>query len=139
MRTETRIVLWDLLSGLIGLSGAVFVRRVQRAAAEVDDDAPEPNSFSVRGAVFGTLSAVGIQYIDDRNVGGIRSTLRRRLGFTLGWTVLQQRFHSNDPADSWSFVLGNSLGRITYRIWFGVVRPIPEARLEYRGFLPWRR
>lgn len=139
MRTETRIVIGDLLGGLFGLSFLVFVRRVQRAATEMDDNASEPDPFSVRRAVLGALSAIGITYIDDRDIAGVRSRFGRRIGFSFGWTALQQRLGSNDPAGSWSFALGHVVGRIAYRIWFGIVRPIPEHRLEYRGFLPWRR
>lgn len=139
MRTETRIVLGEFLGGLASLLGLVFVRRVQQAATEVDDDTQEPNPLSVRRAVLGTLSAIGITYMDDRDIAGVRSRFGRRIGFTLGQAALRRRFGSTDPAGSVSFAFGYVLGGIAYRIWFGVVRPIPEARLEYRGFLPWRR
>ncbi len=139
MRTDTRIVLGDLLGGLVGLLSIVFVRRIQRASAELSDDAPKPKRFSPREAVFGALSAIGTRYIDDRDIAGVRSRVRRWIGFTLGKSILHRRIGSNDLADSWAFALGHSLGAIAHRVWFGIVRPIPEPRLEHRGFLPWRR
>lgn len=139
MRTETRIVVRDLLAGLIGLSGVVFARQVQRATIELDDDTQEPDPFSVQRAVLGALSAIGIAYIDDHDVAGVRSEFGRQIGFTFGWAALQRRFGSNDPAGPLSFAFGYALGGIAYRIWFGIVRPIPEPRLEHRGLLPWRR
>lgn len=138
MRTETRIVAGDLLGGLIALSGAVFLRRVQQAAAEGNEIGRPAGELSIRKAGFGVLFAMGFAYIDDRNVAGVRSSVRRRIGFTLGQSLLQQ-FALNDPNDSWSFAIGNGFGAIAYRVWFGIVQPIPEPRLEYRGFLPWRR
>lgn len=132
MQRETKIIAFDIGMSLFGLIGSAYNLWLQRQHAE----APNLSPFSVRQAVSGALWAVLFTYADDHDVGGVRQSRKRLLLFMLGWNLLIQKI---DPEIDWSFSLGSAFGSLAYRFWFGIVRPIPEPRLNYSGFLRRRR
>lgn len=132
MKRETRIIATDLVGGLTTITTEYWLLQYRKEQSELFDDDFE-TAFSATDLLFGCLSAICFAYLDDRDVAGVRRNCRRRLGFMLGWTALNLRLGPTSP--SWSLGIGSALGTIYYRIWFGIIRPIPEPRLKYRGFL----
>ncbi|MCH7660812.1 MAG: hypothetical protein IH933_09620 [Euryarchaeota archaeon] len=132
MQRETKILVLEIGVLLFGIIGMICNLWLQHK----DDEAPELSPFSVRQAVSGAISAVALTYIDDHDVGGVRRSCKRLVLFMFGWNLLIQKI---DPEIDWSFSLGSAFGSLAYRFWFGIVRPIPEPRLNYSGFLRRRR
>ncbi|MFC6904280.1 hypothetical protein [Halalkalicoccus tibetensis] len=128
MRTETKVLVFEVGMALFGLIAVLSGRRLQRQYDEI----PGPEAFSLRQTISGAISAVVLSYTDDHDIGGIRRSRTRQLLFAIGWNLLVRKL---DPEFEWSFGFGSVLGTLLYRVWFGIVRPIPEPRLNYRGFL----
>jgi hypothetical protein len=132
MQRKTKIIATDLVGGLIMIVSERELLRSRREHPELFDDDPD-TTFLPRDAFFGILSTICFSYLDDHDFAGVRRNRRRRLGFMIGWTALNLRFGPTGP--SWSLGIGRALGTICCRFWFGIVRPVPEPRLKYRGFL----
>ncbi|ADJ15104.1 hypothetical protein [Halalkalicoccus jeotgali] len=128
MRTEAKILVFDIGVSLLGILSIAFSWWIQRQ----HDGASEWGPFSFREAILGATSSIAVSYVSDHDWWGVRRSRKRRTLLSLGWNVLFQKHTSESD---WSFGLGSVLGSLSYRIWFGIVRPIPEPRLTYRGFL----
>lgn len=109
---------------------------LNRRLGHQHDEIPDPSPLSIRQAVSGALSAVASTYIKDHDVGGVRRSRKRFVLFMLGWNLIVRKL---DSETSWSFGFGGAVGLLAYRIWFGIIRPIPEPRLNYSEFLRRRR
>lgn len=86
----------------------------------------ERPSVHIEWFVAGIIYAIGGSWARDRDLGGIRTDWKRRgllavvlatVGITIGSQTSKPTF--ND------FALGDSIGKLCYRLWYGVLHPLP--------------
>jgi hypothetical protein len=106
-----------------------FVGQLLRLVHEVSKQrTAQKEGIQLRRELFvaGVIYAIGSSLAHDRDVGGIRSNWKHRgllggllviVGVVLGSQTSKSTFHD--------FALGDSLGRLCYRFWYGVLRPLP--------------
>jgi hypothetical protein len=85
----------------------------------------EQTSISASGLVLGVLyRSLGL-WLRDRDVGGVRTNRRRGLLFSLFTSVARRRFLPRTKVFKSNFGVGQTLGMVVYRLWYGVLRPLP--------------
>ena len=121
-RTRARI---DFVTSVLSLLFGVFVRR--RFAA--DRSSSVRPSWLLAGSGYELLSC----WSYDNDVRGTRTNRLRRalLGmgkflFGLGLTLGIRSFSDSSTARQ-DFSLGRNVGHVGYRLWYGVLRPLPGA------------
>lgn len=88
----------------------------------------EPHPVLPRALVAGAVSRAIGHWLSDHDVCGIRTNRRRRLLFTLRWKLqntLIQRFASDPDAFQYNYSIGTPIGTIGYRLWYGLLHPLP--------------
>jgi hypothetical protein len=123
-RTRARI---SFVGSVAGLILTVFVLR--RFSGE------GRNSFSVYPGwlALGSVSRVAYCRAYDRDLGGIRTSRWRRVSvaavrFLLGLGfALAIRESSESSSIRQNVSLGEKVGRTGYRLWYGVLRPLPDT------------
>ncbi len=96
-----------------------------------NDEDGQSVSLVPRWLVAGFAYRVGYYWAHDRDIGDIRTNLRHRalsslfrlllgVGLTLGL-----RTSSRSESLWYSLSTGESAGQIVYRLWYGVLRPLP--------------
>ncbi|OVE84533.1 hypothetical protein [Natronolimnobius baerhuensis] len=118
-RPWKRIAL-DVVVGLTALLAAQQLRHLEEASPD-----PEGITLRPRWALVGALSSSGWGYASDVDFCGLRRSRLRRGVATVIWSALLYRLQPNDSSTTYSVAVGNGLGTLAYRFWFGVVRPRP--------------
>ncbi len=121
VKRRTRAI-FEFGIGVIGLLAQV---RIWRALS--DDADEEGNQVSMSGLAVGLLSGVLSIWARDRDVGGIRTSRRRSMLFSAGQLGLRRKFLPQTTAFRRYFGLGQTAGVVTYRLWYGVLRPLPGS------------
>lgn len=126
VQRRTRALAELVLSTLL-LFGLVRLRKFKfDYADEVDGTAPHP--VSPRALTTGAVSGAIEGWLSDRDVCGIRTNWRRRLLFSLRTrlqTTLIQRYVSDPDVFEYDHAIGAAIGRIVYRLWYGLLHPLP--------------
>lgn len=120
MRRRT-IALLEL--GGSGLLLSLLVRFRKRIGRE-DEPIPIRPSAVALGAIWGVTYLWGY----DRDVAGIRTNRKRRILVQLGSEAalrIARRSLSESLATSYNHLLGTLAGSIAYRLWYGLLRPLP--------------
>lgn len=109
-----------------------FVLRVRKFrydhADEVDGDEPEP--LSPRWVATGAVTSAINMWLRDRDAYEIRTNRRRRFLFSalrFGLGRMGRRFASNSEEVTESNSLGVAIGLVAYRLWYGILRPLPRS------------
>ncbi|NGM69646.1 hypothetical protein G6M89_11620 [Natronolimnobius sp. AArcel1] len=118
-RPWKRIAL-DAVAGLTAVVAAQQLRHVTEASPN-----PEGVELRPRWALVGALSSIGWGYASDADIGGLRRSRLRRGVVAVSWGALSYRLQPSDSSTTYSVALGNGIGTLAYRFWFGVVRPRP--------------
>jgi hypothetical protein len=88
----------------------------------------EPHPVSPSALTTGAVSSAIGHWLSDHDVCGIRTNWRRRLLFTLRWKLqntLIQRWTSEPDAFQYNYSIGTVAGTIGYRLWYGLLHPLP--------------
>lgn len=118
--TSRRRAVAEFLTSVVGLMFQAYVlKHLNRR-----DDYDGPPKVSPKGLVAGTLYEFGYHAARDRDVGRIRTNKYR--GFALGiCSGLAQRRLISDEEFRYGFDTGGLVGTVLYRLWYGVLRPVP--------------
>ena len=107
-----------------------FVLRTRKSLAEyadeVDEDGPVPLSPS--GIAIGAVMSLVTTWLSDLDVLAVRTNRRRRILFELvrsGQGGVFARFTSTPESFEVSYGLGSVCGLVVYRLWFGLLHPLP--------------
>lgn len=88
---------------------------------EEESTFPDP-----RWLVAGFVYRVGYSWAYDTDRGDLRTSRTRRAGVKGGVNTLVRRLPQGRSAARWSFSLGARLGRVAYRLRYGVLGPVPD-------------
>lgn len=111
-RTRARLELLGNISSLVAL---VFL--YNRSS---DTDPPSP-----RWLLVGAISMLPYSWAVDRDWRHTRSSYRQRALSAVGWTVIQQVLLPDEESAKHGFSIGMLAGSIVYRLWYGLLRPLP--------------
>jgi hypothetical protein len=117
-RTWARIV---FLSNLLVLPLRVYQWR--RTAGEDGESVP----LALRWLVTGMGYQVAHCWAYDHDLGAIRTKRWRRILLAVVWFVLSLRAFPRSEGEYHNFSIGGTIGRISYRFWYGVLRPLPDT------------
>ena len=90
-----------------------------------DDSIDPPPALSTSEMAVGAVEQVAYHWAHDGDIWGIRSSRRRRYLFSAARMLAQRRLLSRDEADQYSRGVGGMVGVIAYRLWYGLLRPLP--------------
>ena len=79
-----------------------------------------------RWLAAGFVYRVAYSWAYDTNRGGLRTSRVRRAGVKTGVNGLLRQLPQGRSAARWSFSLGARLGRVAYRLRYGVLGPVPD-------------
>ena len=85
----------------------------------------EPTYPSVYGLAAGALYRSADLWIHDRDVGRIRTNPYRGILFGICKTGFERRLCPQDEEFQDDFSIGGTAGMVGYRLWFGLLRPLP--------------
>ena len=107
-----------------------FVLFLRKATADLpEDEEIEPNQpLSLAVLAFGAGTSALSVLLSDHDVCRIRTSRRRRLLFGLLWSGKDRvltRFASNPGAFRGSLSIGEAVGLVAYRLWYGILHPLP--------------
>lgn len=118
-RTKARLV---FLSNVL-LSPIMYrFIRWYRATSDGESTSMVPRWFA---AGMGYQAAYYWAY--DHDFGAIRTSRWRRTLFSGVQSTLMSRLFSQSEGGRLSFLLGTNVGAIGYRLWYGVLRPLPGS------------
>ena len=100
----------------------VFPLRVYQWYRATDEHG-RPVSLVPQWLVAGLTYRVAYAWAYDHDLGAIRTKRWRRASFGLSLGTLTQWALPSSGSARHSFSLGESIGRVGYRLWYGVVRP----------------
>src|SRR5699024_6513766 len=116
-----------LVMNLLLVSALIRLWKLQFDHSDEIDRA-EPQPVLPAALAIGAMSrAVGC-WLFDHDVWSIRTNWRRRLLFTFRWSVQKrfiQRYTSKPDALQYNFSIGTAVGTIGYRLWYGLLHPLP--------------
>jgi hypothetical protein len=92
-----------------------------------EEEWDDPTHVSWRGLAAGVLYAGAYRWVRDRDVGGVRTDRRRGLLLSLCSLALRRRLLPRTREFRNNFGIGRTAGTLGYRLWYGLVRPLPET------------
>ena len=103
---------------------------LRKATADLpEDERIEPNQpLSPIALIFGAGTSALSVLLSDYDVCGLRTSRRRRLLFGFLWSGKDRvlaRFASNPDAFRESLAIGETAGLVVYRLWYGILHPLP--------------
>ena len=121
---------FDVVIGVVSLKLIFRIRAfLDEHADDVEEEPPEP--FSPKGLVLGAVVSILNTYLSDLDVFGIRTNWRRRLLFSFlrrAEGKMLNRLLTTTDSFELSYSIGGLYGMIAYRLWYGVLRPLPDPR-----------
>jgi hypothetical protein len=93
-----------------------------RAAEERNSDL-----FVPRWLFAGVGFQVAYSRAYDQDLGSIRTKRWRRFFLGIPWAILYRQLVPRSEAIRRNFSTGESIGRTGYRLWFGVLHPLPDT------------
>lgn len=121
MISRRRAVAEVLLSAV-----ALVLHGHSRKIVKQRDDYDDPPAISAEGFVTGILYQLAFHSGYDRDVGQIRTNKYRGLAYGI-FSVAIQRWLFPDQEFRYSFNSGGLVGTILYRLWYGVLHPVPST------------
>jgi hypothetical protein len=88
-----------------------------------------PIAVSPVSLAVGALSAMLRVWARDRNCAKIRTNWRRRVvaeSVWQGWQRLVPRLSSDARTTRYNFAVGAVIGAVGYRLWYGLLHPLPS-------------
>lgn len=122
-RTRARL---ELVVSVVTLGVEIWRRRFLRRHGEDGDLTP----LSPSGVAAGALSRVVHLSLYDRDVWRIRTSRRRGFLFGLGAFALARalrRRRSDPEAFDHGRLVETGVGTVCYRLWYGLLRPLPGS------------
>ena len=95
-------------------------------ADEIDEAEPYP--VSPTALSVGAVSGIAERWLYDHNVWNIRTNRWRRILFNVRWPVrnhLIRRYASEPGMFRHNYSIGTVIGTIGYRLWYGLLHPLP--------------
>ena len=123
MGRRTR-ALAEIIAAVLGL---LFQVSVLRQARNNEEAPAELGGISVFGIAAGALYRGVYLRIRDRDLGGVETSPYRRFLFGVCSYRLKKRVLLWTMAFRSSFSVGETIGTIGYRCWYGLLRPLPGA------------
>lgn len=115
MVTEQTRARMEFIGSITSLLAILLFRR--------RSDEYEP--LSRRWMIAGFVSMIPYQWAYDRDWHSLKSSTRRRGIATMGWSAIQQFILPENESVKYSFSIGMLAGSIVYRLWYGVLQPLP--------------
>ncbi|KTG09094.1 hypothetical protein AUR64_14955 [Haloprofundus marisrubri] len=115
------------IGALLQLVFSVLLLLFERWVREEAAKRGEPVSSSPKTIASSTLYHLGYLWLRDRDVGGIRTNRLRAFGFQLAQSRLSNRLFLQSDDGEHDYLLGFALATIGYRLWYGVLRPLPGS------------
>ncbi|MCU4972797.1 hypothetical protein OB955_08595 [Halobacteria archaeon AArc-m2/3/4] len=117
--TSRRRAVIEFFAAILALLLMVYGRTSLRRREEYDD----PPAISAAGVAAGTLYQLAFHAARDRDCGQIRTNRYRVVAYGLSAGLVRRWLFSNDFHHS--FNAGELGGTILYRLWYGVLHPVP--------------
>ncbi|MFC4549877.1 MULTISPECIES: hypothetical protein [Halorussus] len=89
------------------------------------DEDGEPVPLSPRWLVAGMGLQVAYTWAYDRDIGDIRTKRLRSVIIAVLWGIVSLRVFPRSESVSRNLSIGGSFGEVAYRLWYGVLRPLP--------------
>jgi hypothetical protein len=112
----------ELAIAVVTLLYSLFLRKYLREAAE-EESGPQP--LSSGGLAAGALSQGIYLWAYDRDVGHVRTNRRRGLLVGACRLLVRRRVLPRTESFRVSVRLGEMVGTVVYRLWYGLLRPLP--------------
>ncbi|RDI72326.1 hypothetical protein [Halopelagius longus] len=112
----------EFLISVAALVTQTYSRNVLNRREEYDD----LPSLSAKGILVGTLYQLAYHSAFDRDWGQMRSNKYRGVAYSLCWALIQRRLFPSDGFQQ-GFGTGGLVGTILYRLWYGVLHPVPGS------------
>ncbi|EMA38558.1 hypothetical protein [Halococcus hamelinensis] len=126
--------IFELVLGVFVLRFVLRTRKfVAEHADEIDEDGPAP--LSPKGVAIGAAMSLVTTWLSDRDVLEVRTNRRRRILFELvrgGQSRVFSRFASTSESFEVSYGLGSVCGLVVYRLWYGLLNPLPGPESRTR-------
>jgi len=113
-RTRARV---SFLGAIVSL-----VQQAYQRSTKTDD---EPIPLASRWVLVGTVYQLAYCWAFDHDVGALRTNLWRRALFVVVTTPIVFLWFSRSPAVVQNISMGGGFARIGYRLWYGVLHPLP--------------
>lgn len=115
---------------LVELVGSGLTLLVSIRLREYIETQDEPIPVSLSGVTVGMLSQGSRLWLWDNDVAGVRTNRGRRLLHQLawsGWQLVVRRSVLDSRVAGYDFHLGRLIGTMVYRLWYGLLRPLPGS------------
>lgn len=99
--------------------------RLWRSLLNDREERDEPTPVSLTGLALGALYGGSYLWIHDRDVGEIRTNSRHGLLFSVCAMGIRRRFLPRTTEYRRNFGVGQLVGMVAYRFWFGLLRALP--------------
>lgn len=107
---------------------SALYRTIQKGAQILGNQEDEPSHLDIRYFVFGFTYQIVHGWTRDRNYWKIRTSYWRRFAtFVALVAVFLKLMISITDSERESLVLGSSIGTVLYRLWYGVLYPLPST------------
>ena len=117
----------ELAIGILLLPVLIRLWKFQFDHADEIDEA-EPYPVSPTALSVGAVSGITERWLSDYNVWNIRTNRWRRILLNFRWPVrnrLIQRYASDPDTFRYNYSIGTVIGIIGYRLWYGLLHPLP--------------
>jgi hypothetical protein len=102
-----------------------FIRMIDRIYGNQEN---APIRLDLRYFLLGLLEQIALEWVHDRNYWRLRTNYwRRSYTFVVGVLLSLKWFSSITEAERESFSLGIAVGGVLYRLWYGVLHPLPRS------------
>lgn len=109
----------------VSVLGLYIQIRLWKRLLDDIDDWDEPTRPSVSGLAAGALWEVGWLWLRDHDVGSIRTNPYRGILVGICRQAVNRRLFPQTKAFKNNVGIGKTAGRAGYRLWYGVIRPLP--------------
>jgi len=101
---------------------ASLVQQAYQRSNRTDD---EPIPLAPRWLLVGAVYQLAYCWVFDHDVGTLRTSLWRRALFIVVTVAIVFLWFGRSPTVLQNISMGGSLARIGYRLWYGVLYPLP--------------
>lgn len=103
---------------------ALFIQAYSWKRLKQRGDSDDPPTPSSTGVVAGAFYQIAFYWAYDRDIGHIRTNKYRALLYGICAGVVRHRVFKSKEFQ-YSFSSGGLVGTVLYRLWYGVLHPVP--------------
>ncbi len=106
---------------------SALYRTIQKGTQILGNQEDESSHLDIRYFVFGFTYQIVHSWTHDRDYGKIRTNYWRRFAtFVALVAVFLKLMISISDSERESLALGSAIGTVLYRLWYGVLHPLPS-------------